>query len=872
MKTKTKQFIQLAFLSVITLCLIGNIHAQDYADYTKCAEQDSLALVAFYQATDGDNWITQLYTGDEYPLDLLGDDVKVYYQTDYPNAGRGKWLQGPVKDWFGVLLEKRQIGNSTDSAWRVVHLHPTDDRRAAGDIGLNGYIPREVGLLTALEWFKVNGNIGLKNSELPDELYHETLTDFDIEAAYFKGIITDAFRNCTQLDYINMRYSYLDSLPVLDFMADADLEEAFVETGVLIWLYDSHFSYATLLPVVKHLMSVNKNMGYEARYQTQVGREKEIILEPGGTVTLHSDDAGEGGTYSWYKNGSQKYVYTQDYTVSETGVYSATVYNEYVAENATDDVTAYDVLTYTKNINVVSTPSAPVCDTAFSNYAGNEITLEFSKPMAVPQNTQIASMNLSSNGSPVSITDIERSGRLNNKYILTLASPVAKDATLSLSYTPGDIVCANGGALAVFTNRSVGNLSRKKPAIVSAITNVNGEGIILSFDGYIDPSSFTPSDFTINGSAGNSIDDIVLKAGELDDDISKRIELITSEYLSEDDVLTVNYTQGSLCGLYGGMPDSFSAISVENVVSAIRFDVSLKVLDGSESLTRIFIGGDIKSKAFALYDDGSNGDDVSDDHIWTKKLSLAPGTYNWEVYERIPSYDTIIRNDTILIVLDTDSENDSIISSTVLTLTVDETNGISGDTLFAYHNNTLTFILDLKTYLAENSTASADPYLMGMDEDWLNGIALDIYDAEAGLYSTQVEKQNTGASLSFVFRNGSIWENTTAVMRSHTITGNDTLRCTFGEIAGASTREATGIQNIKESIKLYPNPAHSYLYIEEPAHAKIKQVVIYNLSGLALIKAYESGQLNISHLQQGLYILKVSDTQNNVFYSEFLKQ
>src|SRR5512135_25313 len=81
-----------------------------YDGYTKCAEQDSLALVAFYYATGGPNW--RRTTDNAFSISNLagGDDYgAAYYQGGYgwdwyPNAGTGKWLEGPVKDWFGVLL------------------------------------------------------------------------------------------------------------------------------------------------------------------------------------------------------------------------------------------------------------------------------------------------------------------------------------------------------------------------------------------------------------------------------------------------------------------------------------------------------------------------------------------------------------------------------------------------------------------------------------------------------------------------------------------------------------------------------------------------------------------------------------------------
>lgn len=74
--------------------------------HAKVLEQDSLALVAFYHSTNGDNWVNN-----------------------------GGWLKAPVSEWYGV----RRIENE-----RVKSLSLYDNN-------LNGTIPPELGDLTQLE-------------------------------------------------------------------------------------------------------------------------------------------------------------------------------------------------------------------------------------------------------------------------------------------------------------------------------------------------------------------------------------------------------------------------------------------------------------------------------------------------------------------------------------------------------------------------------------------------------------------------------------------------------------------------------------------------------------------------------------------------
>ncbi len=131
---KTFLYITLFFLAATPSLL-----AQ--ADY-KLAEQDSLALVAFYWATDGPNW-TSNQPG--FGIDGLTSEWQERYNGQFNN-----WFDGPAKDWYGVTVEKRAIPNSADSTYRVTQLSPVIGRRTDGQNQLKGYIPREVGRIATI--------------------------------------------------------------------------------------------------------------------------------------------------------------------------------------------------------------------------------------------------------------------------------------------------------------------------------------------------------------------------------------------------------------------------------------------------------------------------------------------------------------------------------------------------------------------------------------------------------------------------------------------------------------------------------------------------------------------------------------------------
>ena len=853
-------------LFILTILYSVSGMAQNYSDYTKCAEQDSLALVAFYWATGGPDWTSE--KTENFSTAFLSDDVLVYYTVDYPNAGLGKWLTGPVKNWFGVTLAKRAVGNTTDSVWRVIHLHPTLSRRSAGENNLVGYVPKELGLLTALEWFKVNGNTGLKNTELPDELYHSTILALDFEGAFFSGVLSSALRNCTNLKYPNFRDNYFDSIPVMDFITDP---------WAALWVYRNQISWATLEPTVAYL--VEKGYEFEARDQNNVGRASEIVVAPGSSVTLTCNEAGENGTCTWYKKGINTFQTGKTYTInsisaSDTGNYTVVVANEYIRLN---DANADYVNTFTKPIHVAFVPSTPYIKNTFTDYSGNTISIEFSKPMGVPSLAQTSEFDIKQNGNTIAVTNIKRTGRLNNILELYLEESIVKDATVTASYTPGTVVDVNGGAVNTVTGKAVSNRVREAVNVVSAITSTEGDKIILEFDKYIDPATLSTSDFAITGTNTYTLDEFTMVPGPINSNISKKIALVTAESMGKDDEIIVSYTRGSLNALYGAAVQTFENFAVVNVITENKVPVFLKVYDGTQTLDQVVVLGDMKSKPFNLFDDGTNGDDVSNDNIWTIELGLTDGDYNWEVYNRITTltYDTIktvdpITGEITFVLTPIEINTDSLISDgTNLSLTVSfSNNSVTGNTVFNFRTNKLTLILNLLSYLENNPGVEAEPYLMGIKGDWTEGILMNKVNGTSGKFMTTVSGYIAGEEVTFNFKNSDVWENTSAEPRKHTIVGIDTLQAEFGSyVSVPETNSASDNQ-----VFVYPNPIENgKLWFN--SNEKAQNVSIYNLTGQKVIDFQLPTQpLNINTLKPGVYLIKVIDVSGNSYQNKFIKK
>jgi hypothetical protein len=853
-------------LFILTILYSFSSLAQNYSDYTKCAEQDSLALVAFYWATGGPNWTSE--KTENFSTDFLSDDVLTYYTVDYPNAGLGRWLEGPVKNWFGVTLAKRALGNSTDSVWRVIHLHPTLSRRSAGENNLVGYVPKELGLLTALEWFKVNGNIGLKNTELPDEIYHSTIQAFDFEGAFFSGVLSSALRNCTNLKFPNFRDNYFDSIPVIDFITDP---------WAALWVYRNKISWATLEPTVAYLVS--KGYEFEARDQNDVGRASELVVTPGSSITLTCNDAGENGTCTWYKKGSNTNETGKTYTINnvsagDTGNYTVVVANEYIRLN---DANADYVNTFTKPIHVTFEPSTPYVKKINTDYSGNTISIEFSKPMDIPLLKQTSEFDIKQNGVAIAVTNIKRTGRLNNILELYVDESIVKDATVTLSYSPGTLVDVNGGAVKTITNKTVANRVRGAVNLVSAITSTEGDKIILEFDKYIDPATLSVADFTISGTNTYTLDELTMVAGTINSNISKKIALVTAESMGKDDEINVSYTRGSLNALYGAAVQSFENFAVVNIITENKVPVFLKVHDGSKNLNQVVVFGDMKSKPFRLYDDGTNGDGVPNDNIWTIELGLTDGDYNWVVYNRLTTitYDTTETVDPetgviTYILSPVEIFNDSLISGeSNLNLSVSFSNNqVLGDTVFKYRTNTLTLILDMLSYLENNPQIVAEPYLMGINGDWVSGILMNKVGSTGSTYSTTVIGFNAGNEISYNFKNGDVWENTSAEPRKHTIVRIDTVEAEFGNYV--SVPETFSVND--KQVLVYPNPiVNGNLWFNTNEIAQ--NISIYNLTGQKVIDLQLPTQpLNINSLKPGVYLIKVIGISGNSYQNKFVKK
>jgi len=94
------------------------------------------------------------------------------------------------------------------------------------------------------------------------------------------------------------------------------------------------------------------------------------------------------------------------------------------------------------------------------------------------------------------------------------------------------------------------------------------------------------------------------------------------------------------------------------------------------------------------------------------------------------------------------------------------------------------------------------------------------------------------------------------------------LSLTFVKSGGTSIRAL----NIEEPILIHPNPVFDVLYIEAE---NLKQIEIIDMSGRVVIRQAQISdqkQVNVSHLREGLYFIRLTNENNRIVTEKFVKK
>ena len=150
------------------------------------ASQDSLALVALYHATDGDNW---------------------YYNEN--------WLNGPVYTWGGVVIDSARVvnidlpGNNMNGPIPPEFYNLTGIRTIAlANNNLTGTLSSAIENFTELKYVYFYNNA--LEGAIPAEFgVHSQLVHLLLYGNQFSGTIPASLGSCTDLEYLYLQYNNL---------------------------------------------------------------------------------------------------------------------------------------------------------------------------------------------------------------------------------------------------------------------------------------------------------------------------------------------------------------------------------------------------------------------------------------------------------------------------------------------------------------------------------------------------------------------------------------------------------------------------------------------------------------------------------------
>ncbi|MCO6496560.1 MAG: T9SS type A sorting domain-containing protein [Chitinophagaceae bacterium] len=273
-----------------------------YSAKAQVTEQDSLALVDFYNSTDGDNW-----------------------RTNY------NWKSSsPVSSWYGVSV----------SGGRVTGLE------MMGNL-VKGPFPASFGDLTGLKYISFIDNE--LSGSIPNSFGNLVNLEFlNLGANYLTGAIPGSFSNLTKLKQLQLYSTFLEGpLPsaIGDFpdLIVLDVQysglSGYIPTGLIredmfLALNNNRYDFGSLEPFVQLVKEFKEtHNGPEFYYQDQ---DSLPILRYQDGLYVNAGGSPDKTTYTWYKDGGAVSSALEDTLFIPTGpgTYYATVTNSVV-----DDLT-----------------------------------------------------------------------------------------------------------------------------------------------------------------------------------------------------------------------------------------------------------------------------------------------------------------------------------------------------------------------------------------------------------------------------------------------------------------------------------------------------------------------------------------------------
>ena len=276
-----------------------------YIELPPCNQQDSLALVALYNATDGANW-----------------------------TNNTNWLTGQVKDWYGI----------TTHCGRVTDIHLDYNH-------LKGSLPADIGQLTELLSLQLNWNGSLYGSSLPPELGNLTkLKYLKLKSCFLFGTIPSEIGQLVNLEYLDLSHNQLTGAIPLEINNLTKISSLYLDANRFNSLPDLNAPVSLNKLFIKNNKLTFEDLEYNMDLNQTVtsfvyspqetfGTPDTVVLNLYDSYTLNTTCGGTQNHYQWFLNGdsispgSTTAPFTIDsinYTM--TGAYTCKVTNTLVTE------------------------------------------------------------------------------------------------------------------------------------------------------------------------------------------------------------------------------------------------------------------------------------------------------------------------------------------------------------------------------------------------------------------------------------------------------------------------------------------------------------------------------------------------------------
>ena len=207
--------------------------------------------------------------------------------------------------------------------------------------------------------------------------------------------------------------------------------------------------------------------------------------------------------------------------------------------------------------------TAPIVSSAITGRNNDRITISFNKTMADPSGQQSA-FTVNVGGSPVVVSSVALNAD-TTKIDLILSTPINSNGAVTFAYTKGSVTSSDGGILKTFAAQNATNQYGSAPNFVSAEVTSKGD-VSITFDKNMESTldlSGKNTQFVVKLNGTTVTTSKIERTTE-----TTKVKLTLNTKAVFGDVLTVEYTKGTVKAEDGGVLENFGPSSVNNALPA----------------------------------------------------------------------------------------------------------------------------------------------------------------------------------------------------------------------------------------------------------------------------------------------------------------